>query len=54
MSSAGQKITQAHEHLGRAVGLLAFMLVRKRITRAQLDEVKRHLENALKIIQQIG
>lgn len=54
MSSAGQKITQAHEHLGRAVGLLAFMLVRKRITRAQITEVERCLKDALKIIQQIG
>ena len=54
MSGAGQKITQAHEHLAKAVGILSIMIVKKKITRDQLQVALHNIKEALKIIQNIG
>ena len=54
MSSAGQKITRAHEHLAKAAGILSIMVVKKKIPRDQLQVALYNIKEALKIIQNIG
>lgn len=51
--SAAAVIDRASEAVGKAGGLLAVMMIRKRVPRPDLDKVIEHLEGALKELKEL-
>lgn len=49
--SAGQNLEEAHSHAAKATGQMSLMLEKKRLRRAEIERVARHLREALRLVE---